>query len=55
MSEMVKDLKAAVFPDREIKMMAVRDGVRNVRVIGTSNCIFASITLNHISRHCTVE
>ena len=28
--EMVKDLKAAVFPDREVKMMAVRDGKREV-------------------------
>lgn len=24
--EMVKDLKAAVFPDREIKMVVVKDG-----------------------------
>jgi len=30
--EMVKDLKAAVFPDREIKMLAVKDGKRDVRV-----------------------
>ena len=31
--EMVKDLKAAVFPDREIKMMVVKDGVRDVRAV----------------------
>ena len=31
--EMVKDLKAAVFPDREIRMMVVKDGVRDVRVV----------------------
>jgi hypothetical protein len=31
--EMVKDLKPAVFPDREIKMMVVKDGVREVRVV----------------------
>ena len=31
--EMVKDLKAAVFPDREIKMMVVKDGARDVRVV----------------------
>ena len=31
--EMVKDLKAAVFPDREIKMMVVKDGKRDVRVV----------------------
>ncbi len=30
--EMVKDLKAAVFPDREIRMLAVKDGKRDVRV-----------------------
>ena len=31
--EMVKDLKAAVFPDREIRMMVVKDGVRDVRAV----------------------
>ena len=31
--EMVQDLKAAVFPDREIRMMVVRDGVRDVRMV----------------------
>jgi len=31
--EMVKDLKAAVFPDREIRMMVVKDGKRDVRVV----------------------
>jgi cytolysin-activating lysine-acyltransferase len=31
--EMVKDLKAAVFPDREIRMLVVKDGVRDVRVV----------------------
>ena len=31
--EMVKDLKAAVFPDREIRMMVVRDGVRDLRKV----------------------
>jgi hypothetical protein len=25
--EMVKDLKAAVFPDREIRMMVAKDGM----------------------------
>ena len=29
--EMVKDLKAAVFPDREIKMVVVKDGRRDLR------------------------
>ena len=31
--EMVNDLKAAVFPDREIRMMVVKDGVRDVRAV----------------------
>ena len=31
--EMVKDLKAAVFPDREIRMLVVKDGIRDVRVV----------------------
>jgi cytolysin-activating lysine-acyltransferase len=31
--EMVKDLKAALFPDREVKMMVVRDGSRDVRAV----------------------
>jgi cytolysin-activating lysine-acyltransferase len=31
--EMVKDLKAAVFPDREIRMLVVKDGKRDVRVV----------------------
>ena len=30
---MVKDLEAAVFPDREIRMMVVKDGVRDVRAM----------------------
>ena len=30
---MVKDLKATVFPDREIKMMLVKNGVRDVRAV----------------------
>ena len=29
--EMVKDLEAAVFPDREIRMLVMRDGVKDVR------------------------
>ncbi len=31
--EMVKDLKTAVFPDREIRMLVVKDGVREVRAV----------------------
>ncbi len=31
--EMVKGLEAAVFPDREIKMLAVKDGKRDVRAV----------------------
>jgi hemolysin-activating ACP:hemolysin acyltransferase len=31
--EKVKDLKAAVFPNREIKMLVVKDGKRDVRVV----------------------
>ena len=31
--EMVKDLKAAVFPDREIRMLVVKDGVKDVRAV----------------------
>jgi hypothetical protein len=29
---MVRDLKAAVFPGREIRMLVVRDGKREVRL-----------------------
>ena len=31
--EMAKDLKAAVFPDRKIRMIVVKDGVRDVRAV----------------------
>ena len=31
--KMIGDIKAAVFPDREIKMLAVKDGKRDVRVV----------------------
>jgi cytolysin-activating lysine-acyltransferase len=31
--EMVKDLKAAVFPGREMRMLVVKEGKRNVRVV----------------------
>jgi hypothetical protein len=30
---MAKDLKAAVLPDRGIKMMVVKDGKRDVRAV----------------------